>query len=296
MREYGQVQCSFWSDPDVQELSDQAKLLFAYLLTGPHSNGLGCYRLPDGYVQADFGWSFETVRERFTELFEKGFIERCESTNFVVILNFLKWNPVSNGNVATARAKEFETVPSKATIYFTLINELLTNGKHWSDGFINHLETLYQTLLEGYAKQDPTQPYQEPNPNQDPDPDPERDPEDLFTDSQQIEKKPPSRFDEFWQVFDDKRGKQGAARVWNRKKLDNIADVVIEGARRYVDARGIDQRYWKQAQGWLNDGRWEDDVITGPPSKSDVHAYNQWAIEEAIRMRNEREQGVSNGN
>lgn len=154
MREYGQIQCSFWTDPDIQSVSDQAKALACYLLTGPHSNGLGCYRLPDGYIQADFGWSAQTVSKAFGELFQIDFCERCESTYFVLIPKYLKWNPISNGNVASAREKEFRSVPSKASIYQRLAVNILEYGKHLQEGFKNRLET----LSEGYGKQDPTRP------------------------------------------------------------------------------------------------------------------------------------------
>lgn len=66
-------------------------------------------------------------------------------------------------------------------------------------------------------------------------------------------------FDAFWEAFADKRGKEGALRVWNRKKLDSKADEVIAGALAYVKHRGDNQRFWKMAQGWLNDGRWMDE-------------------------------------
>lgn len=72
------------------------------------------------------------------------------------------------------------------------------------------------------------------------------------------------RFDEFWNTFSDKRGKDGALRVWNRKKLNRKADEVISGAKAYVKSRGEERKYWKQAQGWLNDGRWEDEVKVDP--------------------------------
>lgn len=168
MREYGQIQCSFWSDPDIQSLSDHGKLLFAYLLTGPHSNGLGCYRLPDGYVQADFGWSPETVSKGFEQLFRKGLAYRCTSTFFVFIPKFLKWNPVTNGNVALARIKEFEAVPKKADIYLKIIKDLLEYCKHLPEPFRNHLETLSKELAKGYGKQDPILPDPEPDPDPDP--------------------------------------------------------------------------------------------------------------------------------
>nr|WP_256366946.1 helix-turn-helix domain-containing protein [Lentilitoribacter sp. Alg239-R112] len=84
----------------------------------------------------------------------------------------------------------------------------------------------------------------------------------------QTKKSGDDRFEEFWEAFEDKRGKQGALKVWMRKKLDKIADQVISGALIYRTTRGPEQRYWKQAQGWLNDGRWEDELA--PPQALSV--------------------------
>lgn len=153
MREYGQIQCAFWIDPELQSLSDEAVLLAVYLMTGPHSNGLGCYRLPDGYIQADRGWTPETIKKAFGELSDKGFAYRCERTGFVIIPNFLRWNPITNANVATAREREFYLVPKTFEHYSLLVQSLIEHGKHWSKGFLNHLET----LCEGFGKQEQEQ-------------------------------------------------------------------------------------------------------------------------------------------
>lgn len=67
-------------------------------------------------------------------------------------------------------------------------------------------------------------------------------------------------FDKFWDAFKDKRGKEGAERVWNRKRLYLKYDEIMLGAENYVKNRGGDRKFWKQAQGWLNDGRWEDEA------------------------------------
>jgi len=159
MREYGQIQCSFWSDPDIQGVSDDAKLIALYILSGPHSNGLGCYRIPDGYIQADTGMTSETVSKGFKELFSIGFCLRCETTKFVLIPKFLKWNTVANKNVAAAREKEFKAVPEKFMYYSELCNKILEYGNHLSNGF--------ETVLKGYAKQDPTRPDQDPDQTKD---------------------------------------------------------------------------------------------------------------------------------
>lgn len=71
-----------------------------------------------------------------------------------------------------------------------------------------------------------------------------------------------SLFEEFWDAFADKRGKGGARRTWNRKVTTEVrAREVIAGAERYAQQRGSDSRYWKMAQGWLNDERWGDEHV-----------------------------------
>jgi hypothetical protein len=154
VREYGQVQCSFWTDPDLQSLSGDHRLLALYLLTGPHSNGLGCYRCPDGYVTADLGWSSERVSKGFTELSRIGFTERCETTFFVLIPKYLRWNPIANVNVAKARMAEFEAVSKKANVFSRLCDSMMRFGNHWPNGF----ETVLKGYAERYGKQDPTLP------------------------------------------------------------------------------------------------------------------------------------------
>lgn len=53
MRDYGKVYTRFWLKQNVLSWSDSAKLLGLYLLTCPHCNLLGCFRLPIGYVASD---------------------------------------------------------------------------------------------------------------------------------------------------------------------------------------------------------------------------------------------------
>jgi len=167
MREYGQIQCSFWSDPDVQSVSNDAKLIATYLLSGPHSNGLGCYRIPDGYIQADLGMTPQTISKGFAELFNIGFCLRCDATNFVVMPKFLKWNQIANPKVGSAREKEFKTIPDKFSHYSVLCLSILEHGNHLSNGF--------ETVLKGYAIQDPILP-DHTKPNQDRIVDPPKEP------------------------------------------------------------------------------------------------------------------------
>lgn len=162
MREYGQIQSSYWNHPDILSRSTEGKLLGAYLMTGPHANGIGCYRLPFGYVEADLQWSPETVAKAFAELSEIGFSLYCEKSQFVFMPNFLKFNPISNGNVAKNREKEFRSVPRNTSFYPQLAQALLDHGNHFKDPFTTLLQTLSQGFDkgfgEGFTKQDPTRP------------------------------------------------------------------------------------------------------------------------------------------
>ena len=106
---YGQIQRAFWTHPDIRPISPGAKLIAAYLLTSRHTNGIGCFFAPPASIAGDLGMDIETVSQGFDELFRKGFIKHCEHTDYVLIPNFLKWNPMSNKNVAKARERELES-------------------------------------------------------------------------------------------------------------------------------------------------------------------------------------------
>lgn len=155
MREYGQVQSAFWQSADAQGMSDAGKLLSVYLLTGPHTNGLGCFKVPDGYVMADLGWDIEMVSKGFQELFEKGFCKRLDGVVFLP--NFLRWNRIANGNIAKARFGEFDQLP-KGDAKTLAARAMLEFCEHWTGPQLNELETLCQTLSKGYANQNPTRP------------------------------------------------------------------------------------------------------------------------------------------
>jgi hypothetical protein len=93
MRDYGKVHTSFWISDGMRRVSDDARLLALYLLTGQHTNMIGCFRLPDGYVSEDLNWEPERVSKGFDELSKNGFATRDSASKWVLILNFMRWNP-----------------------------------------------------------------------------------------------------------------------------------------------------------------------------------------------------------
>ena len=148
MREYGQIQCSFWTHPKIRALSDESTLLATYLLTGPHSNGLGCYRLPFGYVMADLRWDEKTVSKAFRNLIDSLFCLRCEDTEWVLIPDFLEWNSISNPKVASARVKEARECPKGSSVWPAMVEAIERYAtKHMPDDFLQLLTKEWKPIV-----------------------------------------------------------------------------------------------------------------------------------------------------
>lgn len=157
MREYGSVQTQFWSDLALQNLSTHAKLLAVYLLTGPHTNMLGCFRLPIGYVAEDLKWDEERVYQAFSELSQVKFLIRDTESNWILITHFLDWNPIENPNQGKSLSKLFNRVPPLSTVFKPIIKILLDQTKYLDEGFKNHLATLSQPFQNQEQNQEQDQ-------------------------------------------------------------------------------------------------------------------------------------------
>ena len=111
MRDYGKVHVSFWTSDTTRGLSEDGRIMALYLLTSPHTTLAGVFRLPDGYVCEDLNWPLERVKQTLLELLNKGFANRCETTKWIWIKGFLKWNPPENPNQKKSATKIFDSVP-----------------------------------------------------------------------------------------------------------------------------------------------------------------------------------------
>lgn len=87
-------------------------------------------------------------------------------------------------------------------------------------------------------------------------------------------------FDEFWNAFDDKRGRANALKSWNAiKDMDKpLADKIIQGAKDYADHRknflAPNNSTPKMAQGWLTDERWDDVLLQSNDTQPEDNIQN----------------------
>jgi hypothetical protein len=100
-RDFGKVRTAFWSDDKVIAWPERLKFVALYLLTSPHTNAIGCFRVPAQYIAADTGLTVGQVNETLDALVTEGFIARCAKTSFVWLRNYLEHNGIENGKVGT---------------------------------------------------------------------------------------------------------------------------------------------------------------------------------------------------
>jgi hypothetical protein len=152
VREYGKVFTSFWTSETTKGLSDRGRVLGLYLLSSPHTNMIGCFRLPDGYVAEDLDWSSETVAEGFAELSSNGFITRDPATKWVLITAFLKWNEVENPNQGLSAIKLADQVPASFCGKPALLKALHDSISRFKDKIRPDIWNPFETLCETVSK------------------------------------------------------------------------------------------------------------------------------------------------
>ena len=137
---YVRVANKIWQDEKIKNLSDDAKLLYLYVLTSPHSNMAGYYVLPKPYVAYDLNWLPERLDKAFAELLRTGLIKYCEQSDVILIPNFLKYNPIQNKNQAIGANRRILELPQNG-----LIDEFITVAKRFAKG-------LDKEICQGLAK------------------------------------------------------------------------------------------------------------------------------------------------
>ncbi|MCF8002529.1 MAG: DnaD domain protein [Halanaerobiales bacterium] len=137
---YIKIVTKIWTDEKISELSDQGQKLFIYILTSPHSNMAGYYRLPKPYIQYDLSWSDKLLDKPFSKLLDKSLIKYCEESSVVLIPKFFKYNSIQNKNQAKGAAKKTSELPK---------NCLVTSYKRICKAFS---EQYYELLTKGLPK------------------------------------------------------------------------------------------------------------------------------------------------
>lgn len=156
MRDYGVVRVRFWEWAKRKGLNAEERELALYLLTSPHGNSLGCFRLPMAYLCDDLGRDIETVSQTVSRLSEIGFLERDETTGWTWIVGFLEHNPIPNRNVGKAVEKQIDAIPTDVPFYGRMIEALRSiaqaDDKGISTDFLDTVLERYRNRIDTVAE------------------------------------------------------------------------------------------------------------------------------------------------
>lgn len=166
-RDFGKVRTAFWADDKVIAWPERLKFVALYLLTSPHTNAIGCFRVPAQYIAADTGLTVGQVNDALEALEREGFISRCSKTSFVWMRNYLEHNGIENGKVGTHCIRLAKALPQSLPFlkdFEAALKAALTLiGTEWI-GF-------------GYPIDTASEPNRTPEPEPEPEPLPEPKPE-----------------------------------------------------------------------------------------------------------------------
>lgn len=144
-RDFGKVRVAFWADNKVSTWPERLKFIALYLLTSPHTNAIGCFRLPLQYMAADTGLPADQAKEALEGLAKQGWLKWCPTTNYIFICNFLEHNGIENGKVGTHCINLAKALPRSiwflADVETALKAALLANDIEWK-GFGYPIDTL----------------------------------------------------------------------------------------------------------------------------------------------------------
>lgn len=90
---YRRVYLRLWRHPAFRALNEGEKVLALYLVTGPQTNLIGCYRFSPALAAEDIGVSLAQVKRRLAKIltaFEWSF---DEATQWIWIQSWFRWNP-----------------------------------------------------------------------------------------------------------------------------------------------------------------------------------------------------------
>lgn len=237
MRKYGKIEVGFWQNPKMRGLSDGARLLYIYLIACPHGNSVGCFVLPDGYVQADLRWDEKHVSKHVSELVSKGLIDRDQGTALTWIKGWFGHNSIENTNVAKNAAEMVRALP-RCDVFTRFFKALNSYGNTFLNPFLNTIETSIELL--------------EPEPETEPEPEPEKE--------TRARRAPldDASFVEFWVAWPHKVEKPAALKAYRKALARASPSEILDGVRRYVAAKPPD-RPWLNPSTFLNRDRWTDE-------------------------------------
>ena len=104
------VSTSFWSDPFIEDLTPNQKLLFLYLITNDKTNMLGIYEVSTRKISFETGIGKDDITEGLNEFERLGKVKYIG--NYVILINYMKHQNF-NTNMKKSAIDIYNSLPNK---------------------------------------------------------------------------------------------------------------------------------------------------------------------------------------
>ncbi len=115
------VSTSFWSDPFIEELVPEAKLLYLYLITNDKTNMLGVYESSIKKMSFETDISKENIKTYLNNFEGFGKIQYVD--NYVILVNYAKHQRY-NTNMRKSAISIYQALPDSIKLYIELPNDM----------------------------------------------------------------------------------------------------------------------------------------------------------------------------
>jgi len=111
MARYRKIDTRTWNDKKFNELTDYGKLVFFLLLTHPHLTPIGAMRASLPGLASELNWPLEKLKKALQESFLKDMVRYDETSSFMWLPNFLKYNQPESPNVVKSWEHYLDYLP-----------------------------------------------------------------------------------------------------------------------------------------------------------------------------------------
>ena len=288
MRAYHKINPAIWRDEKVRAFSDDGQLAWIYMLTHPALNALGVLPATLEGLAAERRWTPARFRKAIAAAIDQHMLDIDETAGYVGFRNWFKHNEPEGPNVVNGAwlkaLDEIPECPAKRRLIARCRAYLEQKAPTWKD----REKALKPEVWSAFTVEPSHDPsgepstYPSPHPSQDGSGDgpctrartsatasatattTTRSPHSPPRGAHSLT---PPGFDQFWDSYPNKAGKDDALTVWRRGKSKagrpipsvDIVLAALARAKASNDWTKDNGKYIPHPATWLRDGRWQDE-------------------------------------
>jgi hypothetical protein len=115
---FRKIHTSFWSDPFIQDLDNDHRLFYLYLLTNERTKQCGIYEISKKQMSFELGYSIDKVSKLLAYFIKVGKILYSETTKEVALKNWMKYNGSTSPKVVSCIKSELCSVKDRVLIEY----------------------------------------------------------------------------------------------------------------------------------------------------------------------------------